>query len=229
MEELIADKRNQMKTDYSENGPGAFDDSQLLEMLLFYSVPSGDTKHLAEALLNKFGSLDNLLNAGIEQMALSEDVNKKTALLLKLTADIGIRARRNSGGRCSAKSIEYAAEYFKNLLENEPDEKFAVMLLDGGNKVKYSGIISSGTVNTANVTMMKLTQLTLDNGATALIIAHNHPNGVAQPSEADVNTTILIRNFMKKLNVTLIDHIIIGADGTYSMRSDAKRAKYFSK
>lgn len=229
MEDSNADNRKKIKKKYSEQGAGAFDDHQLLEMLLFYSFSGEDTGLFAKKLFDKFGSLDNLFNADPEQIALPGTAEEESARLIKLTADIGRRALSGKENLRAAKSIEDATEYFKRLLENEPEENFAVMLLDGGNKVKYSGIISEGTVNATNVTMMRLTQLVLDNGAKALIIAHNHPNGIARPSVADVNTTISIRDFMKRLGVTLIDHIIIGADSVYSMRSDPDRSHYFSR
>lgn len=229
MENYNAGNRKEMKTKYSRQGAGAFDDHQLLEMLLSYSSLRGDTEVLAKDFLDRFGSLDNLLNADIEHIAPSESETADAARLIKLTADIGRRALNDRENLRAAKSIEDATEYFKRLLENEPEENFAVILLDSGNKVKYSGIISAGSVNAANVTMMKLTELVLDHNAKSLIIAHNHPNGMAKPSAADVNTTTSIRDFMKRLGVKLIDHIIIGADGTYSMRSDPKHGKFFSK
>lgn len=224
-----ADNRKQMKKDYSELGASAFDDHQLLEMLLFYSAPREDTGLLAGELLDRFGSLDNLLNADIEQIAPFGDSKEESARLIKLAADIGRRAHSDIENLRAAKGTEDAAEYFKRLLGSEPEENVAVMLLDGSNKVKYSGIISEGSVNTVNVTMMKLTRLVLDNGAKALIIAHNHPNGVATASKADAETTASIKIFMNRLGVALIDHIIVGSDGVYSMRSDSAYSKYFSK
>ena len=229
MEDRKTGHRERMKTKYSERGDSAFYDYQLLEMLLFYSIPNEDTELLAKSLLDKFGSLDLLLNEDIEQIAFSDGADKDDARLIKLVADIGRRAHSDIENLRSAKSIDDAADYFNRLLGSEPEENFAVMLLDSGNKVKYSGIISKGSVNTANVTMMKLTQLVLDNGAKALVIAHNHPNGIAKPSDTDKETTASIRDFMNRLGVALIDHIIIGADGIYSMRSDPNHRKYFIK
>lgn len=229
MEDHKAGHRKEMKNEYSGLGAGAFDDCQLLEMLLFYSVSHEDTEPLARELLDKFGSLDNLLNADIQHIALFNGAKEETALLIKLADDIGRRALSDRENLRTAKSIKEATEYFKKLLGNEPNENFAAMLLDGDNKVIFSGIISEGTVSAANIAMMKLTQLVLDYNAQGLIIAHNHPNGIAKPSGADDNTTISIRDFMKKLDVTLIDHIIIGSDGVYSMCSDPDRGDYFSK
>lgn len=229
MENHNADNRKRMKEEYSEPGGGAFEDSQLLEMLLSYSVPHENTALLAKSLLDKFGSLDNLLNADMAQIAPSDSREAEAARLIKLTADIGRRAHSDIKNLRSAKDVDEAAEYFTQLLGSKPEENFAVMLLDSGNKVKYSGIISEGSVNTANVTMLKLAQLVLNNGAKTLIIAHNHPNGIAKPSDTDINTTNSIRDFMNKLGVTLTDHIIVGADSVYSMRHDSAHGKYFAK
>ena len=228
MEDHIAcDRRKEMKSEYSGLGAGAFDDHRLLELLLFYSSVRENTELLAKELLEKFGSLDNLLNADIQQIALFKGLEEDAAQLIKLAADIGRRAVSDKENLRNAKSIKEAKEYFKRLLENEPNENFAAILLDGGNKVKFSGIISEGSVSTANIAMMKLTQLVLDHGAQTVIIAHNHPNGLAVPSKADIDTTDSIRDFMKQLNAELIDHIIIGSNDIYSMRSDPKCSGHF--
>lgn len=221
--------RKRVKEKYSKQGEGAFYDYELLEMLLFYSIPRKDTKHIAKALLKKFGSMDNLLNADVLQISSVDEVGTETARLIKLVVDINKRALDSREKQTAVTSGKQAGEYFRRLLENEATEKFAVMLMDNGGKIIYSGIISEGTVSMADVSIRKLTNLVLIYGPTSLIIAHNHPRGLAEASDSDVNTTLAIREFMKKLEVTLSDHIIIGENGVYSMRHDINCNKYFEQ
>lgn len=227
MEDNKAGHRDRVKKKYYDKGEGAFYDYELLEMLLFYSIPRKDTKDIAKELLKKFGSLDNLLNSDIQQIITVDGVGKETAILIKLTADIYKRALDGREKQITVRNTNQASEYFRKLLENEPKEKFAVILLDNGNKVQYSGVVAEGTFGMAAVSMQKLTQLINYHNATGIIIAHNHPKGIAKASDADINTTLEIRNFMKKIGVVLLDHIIIGSNRSYSMRADPDCKEYF--
>ena len=229
MEDYKSGHRDRMKKKYAEQGAGAFYDYQLLEMLLFYAIPRKDVKPIAKELLEKFGSMDNLLTADIQQISSVKGVGESTALLIKLVADINKNAIDGREKQIPVRSVKQASEYFKKLLENETKERFAVMLLDNGSKLQYSGIIGEGTFGMAEVPMKTLTRLVSDHHATGLIIAHNHPKGFAEPSDADIDITLVIRDFMKKLDVSLRDHIIIGANGVYSMRSDLRYNHYFHK
>ena len=227
MDDYKAGHRKRVKEKYSEKGEGAFYDYQLLEMLLFYSIPRRDTKEIAKRLLDKFGSMDNLLNADIKQIITVKDVGEETAILIKLVADISKRALDGREKQVAVKSVKQAGEYFQRLLENEPKEKFAVLLFDNGNRVQFGGIIDGGTVGAMDMSMNNLAQLILVHQATGLIIAHNHPKGIAKASGADVSATLTIRDFVRRLGVKLIDHIIIGSNGIYSMRSDLEYNHYF--
>lgn len=220
--------RARLKGKYYETGESALHDYELLEMLLFYSIPRRETKSLAKELIHYFGSLDNLLNADVQQIKNAvSGVGEETAILIKLTADLCKRAHNTRGKEEPITGVKQAAEHFKNLLENEASEKFAVMILDNGNRIQFLGVISDGTVSAAEVDLMKLTKLIAIHQASGIILGHNHPKGLAQVSGADVSTTLMIRDFINQLGVVLLDHIIIGENGAYSMRSDLEFNRYF--
>ena len=224
-----AGHRKRVKEKYSSQGERAFYDYELLELLLFYSIPRKDTKHIAKALLNKFGTMDNLLNADVLQITSVEEVGIETARLIKLVADVNKRALDSREKQTAVTSEKQAGEYFRKLLQNESTEKFAVMLLNNGGRAIYSGIIGEGTEGRADVPIKSLTNLVLIYQPASVIIAHNHPRGIASPSDSDVNVTLTIRDFLKKFEVTLGDHIIIGDNGVYSMRCDIQYNNYFEK
>lgn len=220
--------RARLKSKYYENGESALYDYELLETLLFYSIPRRDTKGLAKELINYFGSLDNLLNADVQQIEKAvSGVGEETAILIKLASDLSKRAHSARGKEETVTGVKQAAEHFKNLLENEITEKFAVMILDNSNKIQFLGVISDGTVSAAEVDLMKLTKLIALHQARGIILGHNHPKGPAQASGADVSTTLMIRDFINQLGVMLLDHIIIGSNGAFSMRSDLEFNRYF--
>ena len=219
--------RNRVKTKYFEKGEGAFFDYELLEMLLFYSIPRKDTKDIAKALLEKFGSLDNVLNADIRQLTTVEGIGRESACLIKLVADLRERALDSRERQITIRSREQVIERFRKLLEEEPKENFAAMVLDNGNRIQFCGIVKEGSLGAVDAPLRELTYLVADKLATGIIIAHNHPKGVAKPSMADVNVTIRIRDFMKTLCVVLLDHVIIAPNGVYSMHADPQFKKFF--
>lgn len=220
--------RERLRKKYSEKGENALLDYELLELLLFYSIPRRETKSLAKELINHFGSLDNLLNADAKQIETAvSGVGEESAALIKIAADLSKRARSTRGREETVTGVKQAAEHFKNLLENETAEKFAVMILDNSNKIQFLGVVSEGTVSAAEVDLMKLTKLIAIHQASGIILGHNHPNGPAQASGADVSTTLMIRDFINQLGVMLLDHMIIGSNGAYSMRSDLEFNRYF--
>lgn len=217
-----------MKTKYSQQGDGAFYDYQLLEMLLFYSIPRKDTKPFAKELLKTFGSLNNLQNASIQQITSVKGIGEETARLIKLTGDIYKRAIARKAKEITIGGTNEAAEYFKTLLENEKTEKIALMLLNNGGKLQFCDIIGDGSPEKADLPIMKITELVYTHRATTVIIAHNHLKRLAKPSAADISQTQTLITFMKTLGAALEDHVIIGSNGVYSMRSDPEYVDYFS-
>lgn len=229
MDDYVKGHRQRMKEKYLEDGAGAFHDYQLLELCLFYSIPRVDVKRIAKDLLAEFGSLDNLLSATPHQLMSVEGVGENTAILLNLIRNINKKAIHNGKSALSITSYKAAVDYFEDMFAFEENERFAVMLLDNLNKVKLCRFVGEGIVNVAEVPMRIMTRYAMACNASGMIIAHNHPRGIALPSEPDVNVTLKIRDFMKTLGVTLYDHVIIGQDGAYSMRSSARYNQYFSE
>lgn len=227
MENQAAGHRERMKMKYSECGDSAFYDYQLLEMLLFYSIPRRDTKPLAKELLEKFGSLSNLQKASVQQITSVKGVGKETARLIKLTGDIYERAIDGRRRGVIIGGTAQVAERFRTLLENERSAKFAIMLLNNGGRLQFCDIIGEGSPETDSAPLIKIAELVATHRATAAMIAHNHPKGPAKPSAADIDQTLTLIRFIKTLGATLEDHMIVGSNGIYSMRADPEYVNYF--
>lgn len=216
-----------MKNKYSEQGEGAFYDYQLLEMLLFYSIPRRDTKPIAKELLEVFGSMNKLHNASIQQITAVKGVGEETARLIKLTGDIYKRALEYKKYELTVNTASQAGEQFRVLLEKEQTAKYAIMLLNNGSKVQFCGIIGEGSPETDDIPIVKITELISTRRASSVIIAHNHPASPEVPTAADISKTQMLIAFMKTLGTPLEDHIIVGKNGIYSMRSDPEYVNYF--
>ena len=213
--------RDRVRARFVAEGLDSFAEHNILELVLFYSVPRKDTNELAHKLLNHFGSLKAVLDASIERLMEVPGVSYNTAVLLRLFPAVYRRYELSLFGRhpvfeCSQDMYDYVAELFIG----ESDEVFYVVCLDGKNKVIKAEKLSSGSVNTVSVNTHQVVDCAVRNKAHSVVLAHNHPAAEANPSDADVETTKRIEGVLSEMKITLQDHIIIGGYGKItSMRS----------
>ena len=194
-----------------ENGPRAFADHELLEMLLYYAIPRRDTNELAHRLLERFGSLQGVFSAPVEELSTVEGVGENAAVLLSLVPQIWQRSLQGAPERI-LNSVDKCGEYFAELLSGSRREMLWQVCLEG--KVLSSRCLAEGDVSMAAVSVRQVVEYALRAGAVAVVLAHNHPSGVALPSQEDCATTRLIRDALRTMNIQLVDHIIV-ADRDY--------------
>lgn len=211
--------RQRMKSRFLEAGLDGFNDHNALEMLLFYALPRKDTNELAHKLLNHFGSLAAVLEA--DQKALSEidGIGENAAVLLKLIPSISRRYMEEvMAPRKSVESAEQLGRYFIAKFMYFQDEVCYALLLDNANRVITCKQISKGVVNATEVGVRTLIELAMKYRASGVIIAHNHPNGMPEPSCEDEDCTVTVQNMLNVVGVKLIDHIIVGGGVYYSFK-----------
>ncbi|MDE5670203.1 MAG: DNA repair protein RadC [Eubacterium sp.] len=223
--------RGRMIHAYSERGSSSFEDYQMLEMLLFYVIPRKDVKPIAKSLLTDFGSLENVLAASKNQLMKTNGVGNETATFLNFIYDVDKRLRDN---RCKnykiIETLDEAADCFKEMFQYEnKGERFAVMMLDNSNGIINCRFLSEGSVHSMEINIRKLVELVISFNAVSVVIAHNHPNGIAYPSNEDINFTLKLRDMLSNIGVYLADHIILNNDEAFSMHSDLNFVGYFEK
>ena len=206
--------RQRVKRRFLAVGAEGMDDHQLLELLLFYAVPRQDTNETAHRLLKPFGSLQNVLHASPEELTAVEGVGENAAVLLRLTGDIALRARCASLPQKVLNSPDRTGAYFMELLAGEKKELLYQVCLDAKGKLLTCRCISRGSVAASPVQVRQVVENALYAGASAIILAHNHPSGVALPSQQDVLVTRQIQEALAPLNIRLADHIVV-ADSDY--------------
>ena len=199
--------RQRAKERYGQVGADALADHELLELALFYAIPRQDTNETAHRLLKRFRSLQGVLQASPEELEQVEGVGKNAALLLHLMADISQRARITSLPEKILNSPDRTGAYFMELLTGQKRELLYQVCLDGKGKLLTCRCIAKGTVSASAVYA----------GASTIILAHNHPSGVALPSDADVLVTHRIQEALAPLGIRLADHIIVADDDYVSM------------
>jgi DNA repair protein RadC len=199
---------------------GALPDYELLELLLFRSIPRGDVKPLAKALVARFGSLAAVLAASPEALKTVKGVGDSVALDLCLVQETALRIGREKAARRTVISSWSALlDYVRLALGNEPREQFRVIFLDKKNQLILDEIMNQGTVDHAPVYPREVMRRALEVSAASLILVHNHPSGDPTPSAADVDMTRQIVNAARTLNITIHDHLVVGRYGVASFKA----------
>lgn len=213
--------RQREKDRYRQMGADALADHELLELALFYAIPRQDTNETAHRLLKRFRSLQGVLQAAPEELEQVEGVGKNAAMLLRLMADVSQRARVTSLPEKILNSPDRTGAYFMELLTGQKRELLYEVCLDGKGKLLTCRCIAKGTVSASPVHVRQVVENALYAGASTVILAHNHPSGVALPSAEDRMVTHQVMEALEPLGIRLIDHIVV-ADNDFVSMAESK-------
>ena len=212
--------RARMKQRFLEQGLEGFADHEALEMVLYYAIPRRNTNEIAHLLLQRFGTLKNVLTADLRELEEVPGVGNSAATLLRLMRAVGDRAAMPAPPKVPIRSGDQVGDYFVRLLDGETREVLYLMSLDGKGKLLSCQAAAKGGVNVTAVSVREVVDLALRNRAMAVVLAHNHPSGVALPSRADQFMTRQVADAMRPLGIRLLDHIVV-ADGDYVSMADS--------
>lgn len=207
--------RERLKNRFQEEGLDNFTDIQVLELLLFYSIPRKDTNPVAHALLDRFGSLSQVLEAPAEELQKVSGITENSAVLLKLVTELARYYQVDCAQRMEVlTTLDACGAYLVPRFFGRTSETVFLLCLDAKCKVICCREVGEGSVNSASISVRKIVEIALNSNATTVILAHNHPSGVAVPSNEDVLTTRRIYAALRAVEVHLADHIVV-ADGDY--------------
>ncbi len=210
--------RQRLKDRFLQQGLDGFTEIQALELLLFYAIPVKDTNPLAHALLERFGSLAKVLDAPRDKLMQVDGVREHTATLLKLTKAMG---RAYEVSRLSEEqvlpTIEACGDYLKAYLKGRRNETVMLLSLDAKMKVLQCQEVGEGSINSANVPVRRVVEMALEAGASSVVLAHNHPSGIALPSGDDIQTTRRLAMALSAVEIQLVDHIVVADEDYVSM------------
>lgn len=207
--------RQRLKDRFLRDGLDGFTEIQILELLLFYAIPQKDTNPIAHALLDRFGSLSRVLDAPAAKLQEVDGIKANAATYLKLMKEVG-RAYEVSKAKEETvlPTIEDCGEYLKPFFRGRKNEVVFLLSLDAKLKVLACRQVGEGSVNYASVPIRRVVEMALEDGASSVMLAHNHPSGLALPSPDDIQTTRRLAAALSAVEIGLIDHIVV-ADNDY--------------
>ena len=216
-----AQHRDRMRERLLRAGPDAVADYELLEMVLYIGLPRVDTKPLAKTLLARFGSFANVIAASEKELTAIDGIGPSAAATLKIVQAAALRlAHAEVKNAPVLDNWDRLTAYLQAAIAREPIEQFRVLFLDTRNRLLADEAQARGTVNHTPVYPREVVRRALDHGATALILAHNHPSGDPSPSRADIEMTQAIREAARALDIIVHDHIIVGNGRYLSFRRE---------
>ena len=212
--------REKMRQRFMTGGLDAFADHEILELLLYYAIPRRDTNPIAHALMERYGSLPAVLAAPMEDLKRTEGIGESAAVLLHLVPQVCRRARLAQVGEDQVlNSSERAGAYLLECFDGESREVIYQLCLDRKGKLLACKRLGEGSVASADLDVRRLVENAILTGASAVILAHNHPSGVALPSDGDYTATMRVRAALNAIGIELADHIIV-ADGDFVSMAD---------
>ncbi len=213
--------RARMREKLLARGAGALADYELLEMLLFFAMPKGDTKPLAKALINRFGSFARVLAAPERELLAAPGLGIHSTAAIKLVQASAIRlAHAEVAEQPILNNWDRLIDYLTAVLARERIEQFRVLFLDTRNRLLADEAQARGTVNHTPVYPREVVRRALELHATALVLVHNHPSGDPTPSRSDIEMTGEVKRAAETLSIVLHDHVIIGNGRWLSLRQE---------
>lgn len=207
--------RQRLKERFLREGLDHFSDVQVLELLLFYCIPRQDTNPIAHSLLERFGSLSQVLEAPVEELCKVPGIGQSAAVLLSMMLPMSRFYQKNRAENVRIlASMDACGEYLVPYFHGKRNETVFLLCLDAKCKVLGCREMGEGSVNSAGVPIRRIVETALGLNATTAILAHNHPSGFALPSGEDIQTTHRVAAALSAVEITLADHIIV-ADGDY--------------
>lgn len=218
MENIHEGHRKRMKERFMKSGLDDFAPHNVLELLLFYSIPRGDTNPIAHRLIDAFGSLSGVFDATPEELMKVSGVGESTAILISMIPQM---ARKYLEDKADAVNVVGGCgdigAYLLPKFVGRTNEALMMVSIDNKNKVISCSVVAEGTVDSAKVSRRKVMEEAMKVKATRVILAHNHPRGVAVPSAEDVAMTREIGRLFAQVGIELVDHIIVADDDYVSM------------
>lgn len=214
---------------FMQGGAENLSEHELLEVVLFFSVPERNTNDIAHNLISEFGSLAGVFDADEKDLTKHPYITKRTVQLFRMIKEASREYNiQKNDKRSSMTTLDEIGTYLMTRYAGENEEKMTILCLNGIGKTLSFVTVSEGDASSVGISMRKIIGEALKCGATSVVLAHNHPSGIPTPSKADAEATLLVKHALDSINVRLQDHIIISGGDYFSMASSAEYKEVFN-
>ena len=225
---LHKDHRQRVRSRYLSEGIGSMADHNIMELLLFFGIPYKDTNGIAHELVERFGDLNGVLDAPVEELMRVDGIGENAAALIHLTRDIAFKYNENkTQEKVTLATEERIGEFLSLKYAGETREIIYMLFVDSHGKIARCIKVCEGSPESVSVDNRLIVEAAVRNDARDIIIAHNHPNGFAVPSTADVRATRDTIPLLKAIGINLVDHVIFADGECFSMAKSRKYAEIF--
>lgn len=205
--------RKRTKDRFLAEGLENFEPHNVLELLLFYTIPQKDTNELAHTLINRFGSLSGVFDAPFEDLITVPGISDHSAVLIKMIPALSRRyALEKNSGNTKLSNINDIGRYLVARYVGVNEETVLMLLLDNKFGLIECVKVHVGSVNSSAITMRKLIETALFKRASMVVLAHNHPSGVAIPSADDLFTTRQMKRAFDLVEIGMLAHVIVAGN-----------------
>ena len=207
--------RERLRKRFQEHGLEPLQDHEVLELLLFYALPRRDTNPIARKLLQHFGSISAVLEASPQELKTVAGIGEHAALLLQLITPLARRYQLSRADKGIVfETIQDCGEFLVPYFFGMKEEKIYLLCLDAKRKFLACRLLQEGSSNSAYLPVRKAAEIAMSCNASSVIVAHNHPSGLALPSVEDIGATQALRDTFEQLGITVVDHIVV-CDGEF--------------
>lgn len=211
--------RERKREQFRQHGIDAFADHEVLELLLFYAIPRRDTNPIAHALLERFGGLEQVLAAPLEELEKVPGMGPGAATLIKLAPQVVRRARLSAvANEKILDTTERLGAFFLEQFVAQHNEVMYQLCLDAKGRLLSCQKVCEGDVSGVSLNLRKIVENALRCNAVLVALSHNHPSGVALPSQEDIAATRQVQAALETIGVRFADHIIVADDDYVSFR-----------
>ena len=225
-----AGHRERLKARFRKGGLEAMEPHTRFELLLCYGIPRRDINEEAHRLLDTFGSLQNIFDAPLEELTKVEGITESAATLIKMIpafCQLYYEAKVEDGPGEGDNLTHVLAQRLIAKTIAEVNEVAYAVCLDNRLRILCMEKLGEGTASSVSILTRKIVELAIRSNATGVILAHNHPTGMAMPSPKDKNTTWQIYNALAAVSVKLLDHLILARNEYLSMASAGMLSQAF--
>ena len=215
---IHAGHRQRMREEYEQKGLDHLPLHRVLEMLLHFAIPQRDTNELAHTLIETFGSFSQVFATNIESLASVKGMTRNAAVLLHMLPAVNRRILEDQMDRTWVLDNNRAiSEYLSKRFSGRSNETAMLLCLDNSCKLLSCQVLSEGNAASTQISIRKICEVAFQYGCHNVVLAHNHPNGPARPSNQDIRMTERIIDVLRSLDIRLLDHFILNETSCESM------------